>query len=137
MKATMHSNNEDVAIFACLLGCKVFAEWGAMRYEDLVSNDTLAELYKANAESLGVTFICADFLASTDMGNVSHEVPSIHPVYAIDTTAPNHSHAFTTAAITEKANERTLIASKAMAMTAIDVLCNSDLINKVKKDFNN
>ena len=51
MKATMHSNNEDVAIFACLLGCKVFAEWGAMRYEDLVSNDTLAELYKANAES--------------------------------------------------------------------------------------
>ena len=113
----------------------MFAEWGAMRYENLVSNDTLAELYKANAESLGVTFICADFLASTDMGNVSHEVPSIHPVYAIDTTAPNHSHAFTTAAITEKANERTLIASKAMAMTAIDVLCNSDLINKVKKDF--
>lgn len=137
MKATMHSNNEDVAIFPCLLGCKVFAEWGAMRYEDLVSNDTLAELYKANAESLGVTFICADFSASTDMGNVSHEVPSIHPVYAIDTTAPNHSHAFTTAAITEKANERTLIASKAMAMTAIDVLCNSDLIEKVRQDFKN
>ena len=69
------------------------------------------------------------------MGNVSRVVPSIHPMYSIGTTAPNHSHAFTTAAITEVAHEKTLIASKAMAMTAIDVLYNKDLIDQVRNDF--
>ena len=69
------------------------------------------------------------------MGNVSHVVPSTHVMYSIGSTAPNHSHAFTTAAITEVAHEKTLIASKAMAMTAIDVLCNKDLIDKVRNDL--
>ena len=99
------------------------------------SNNTLAELYEANAKALGVKFLDVEFSASTDMGNVSHVVPSIHPMYAIGTTAANHSHAFTTAAATELANEKTLVASKAMAMTAIDVLCDPDLIGKVQKDF--
>lgn len=108
------------------------------KYSHLDSNDTLVELYQANAESLGVTFPPgASFSASTDMGNVSHVVPSIHPMYSIGTTAPNHSHSFTTAAISEVAHERTLIASKAMAMTAIDMMCNEDLIDKVWKDFTN
>ena len=69
------------------------------------------------------------------MGNVSHVVPSIHPMYSIGTTAPNHSHAFTTAAATEEAHEKTLIASQAMAMTAIDVLCKQDFMGKVRIDF--
>ena len=102
----------------------------------MVVNSTLAELYQRNAESLGVTFPPqAEFTAGTDMGNVSHVVPAIHPMYAIGTTDANHSHAFTTAAATELAHEKTLIASKALAMTAIDVLCNPDLIDKVGNDF--
>ena len=69
------------------------------------------------------------------MGNVSHVVASIHPMYAIGTTAANHSHAFTSAAGTALAHEKTLIASKALTMTAIDVLCNPDVIVKVRNDF--
>ena len=108
------------------------------KYSHLDTNNTLAQLYQANAKTLGVTFPPeASFSASTDMGNVSHVVPSIHPMYSIGTTAPNHSHAFTTAAITELAHEKTLIASKAMAMTAIDVLCSKDLIGEVRNDFTN
>lgn len=120
-------------------GCKVAIEWMAStKYSHLDSNNTLVQLYQANAETLGVTFPPeASFSASTDMGNVSHVVPSIHPMYSIGTTAPNHSHAFTTAAITELAHEKTLIASKAMVMTAIDVFCSKDLIDKVRNDFTN
>ena len=112
-------------------------EWqSSTKYSHLDTNNTLAQLYQANAETLGVTFPPqAEFSASTDMGNVSHVVPSTHVMYSIGTTAPNHSHAFTTAAITELAHEKTLIASKAMAMTAIDVLCNQELIEKVRNDF--
>jgi hypothetical protein len=73
--------------------------------------------------------------ASTDMGNVSYEVPSIHPMYSIDTTAPNHSHGFTAAAATDNAHQKTLIAAKSMAMTAIDVMSNTDTLELVKKQF--
>lgn len=120
---------------ATATGCEVSVEWNPQRYLDVVSNNTLAELYQSNAKTLGVEFHGADFTASTDMGNVSHVVPSIHPMYSINTTAPNHSHAFTTAAATEVANQKTLVASKVMAMTAIDVLCDSDVIAKVRNDF--
>jgi len=121
---------------ASATGCQVSIEWISPRYSNLDTNHTLAQLYQANAESLAVTFPTQeDFPASTDMGNVSHIVPSIHPMYSIGTTAPNHSHAFTAAAVTEVAHEKTLIASKAMVMTAIDVLCNKDLIDKVRNDF--
>ncbi|XP_068722624.1 xaa-Arg dipeptidase-like [Montipora capricornis] len=117
-------------------GCEVSVEWNPVSYLDLVSNNTLAELYKDNAQTLGVEFHAgSDLTASTDMGNLSHVVPSIHPAYAIGSTAPNHSHAFTTAAATEEAHQKTLIASKVMAMTAIDVLCDPHLIDKVQNDF--
>ena len=118
------------------LGCEIAIEWIHPRYSNMDTNKTLAQLYQANAETLGVTFpIQEDFPISTDMGNVSHVVPSIHVMYSIGTTVANHSHAFTTAAATQLAHEKTLIASKAMAMTAIDVVCNQDLIDKVQNDF--
>ena len=117
-------------------GCKVTIEWIQPRHSNLDTNNALAQLYQTNAESLGVTFPPhQDFSASTDMGNVSHVVPSIHVMYSIGTTVANHSHAFTTAAATQLAHEKTLLASKAMAMTAIDVVCNQDLIDKVRSDF--
>lgn len=112
-------------------------EW-EVAYSNLVTNSTLAELYQANVKTLGITFSPLkdeEALGSTDMGNVSYVVPSTHVMYAIDSKAVNHSHAFTTAAITEIAHEKTLIASKGMAMTAIDVLCNPELMVKIKKDF--
>ena len=122
------------------LGCQVCIEWDPIRYSSMETNATLADLYQANAESLGVKYdplAKAEGRGSTDMGNVSHVVPSTHVLYAIDTEAGNHSHAFTAAAGTEAAHKKTLIASKAMAMTAIDVICNPELIKKVKEDFKN
>jgi len=115
----------------------VSLEW-EVSYSNLVTNSTLAELYQANVKTLGITFgplKDGEALGSTDMGNVSYIVPSTHVMYGIDSKAVNHSHAFTTAAITEIAHEKTLIASKGMAMTAIDVLCNPELMVKIKKDF--
>jgi len=115
----------------------VSLEWG-VHYSNVVTNSTLAELYQANVKTLGITFgplEDEEAMGSTDMGNVSYVVPSTHVLYSIDSKAVNHSHAFTTAAITEIAHEKTLIASKAMAMSAIDVLCNPELMIKIKKDF--
>ncbi len=72
---------------------------------------------------------------STDMGNVSKVVPSIHPFYKImDGVAP-HTPEFLEASKTEGAFEATLTAAAAMAMTVVDLLSNPGLMEQVKKDF--
>ena len=74
--------------------------WNPKPYANMVSNPILSRLYAESAEALGiVTDAPGDSSSgSTDMGNVSHVVPSIHPLFAIGTAAANHTRAFTEAA---------------------------------------
>ena len=106
----------------------------------MASNPKMASLYQTNAESLGVQFPSLQeqkekVLGSTDMGNVSHVIPSIHPLYSIDSMAVNHSYGFTAAAGSNIAHVKTLLAAKAMAMTAIDIFCSEELRQEVKDQF--
>ncbi len=69
----------------------------------MMTNQTVGSLYERNAQQLGVEFspdshLLNSLAGSTDMGNVSHIVPSIHPVFYIGTKATNHTRAFTEAA---------------------------------------
>ena len=71
------------------------------QYLDLNTNSKLAEIYQHHGESVGIKFSTDERLAtlfgSTDMGNLSYKVPSIHPLYDINTDLPNHSRGFTEA----------------------------------------
>ncbi|XP_031570355.1 peptidase M20 domain-containing protein 2-like [Actinia tenebrosa] len=121
-------------------GCTVKIEEPCLPYAELNTNPKLADVYKQHAESMGFKYLSKEEenklpLGSTDMGNVSYTVPSIHPLYSIDTTAPNHSHAFTAAAATDAAHHKTIIAAKAMAMTAIEVMSNPDTLKIMKSQF--
>ena len=86
--------------------------------------------YNEYMKSLGVTVIkkAEDNAAgSTDMGNVSHVVPSIHPLYNICMeNEANHTREFTEAANTPGVHEKTLIVAKALSLTCIDVLVGGD-----------
>ena len=78
-------------------------KWRPLLYENVMANAILAKLYEDNAKELGVTLEgVTNFQglgsASTDMGNVSHVVPSLHPTFFIGTSAVNHSRPFTDAA---------------------------------------
>ncbi len=73
--------------------------------------------------------------ASTDMGNVSHVVPSIHPIYAIGSGEMNHTREFTAVANTPEAHTATLTVAKAMAHTCIDVLTTGGLLEKIKHEL--
>ena len=63
----------------------------------------MSGIFKDNAEKVGVDFdkfgpkrLGDDpITASTDMGNVSYEVPSIHPMFYIGTDTLNHTREFT------------------------------------------
>ncbi|MHB8576419.1 MAG: hypothetical protein ACYDCQ_13925 [Dehalococcoidia bacterium] len=73
--------------------------------------------------------------ASSDMGNVSHVVPSIQPGYAIPCEAGNHNPGFTAAAATPQAHAAALRAAKAMAMTALDVCVLPDVLAAAQVEF--
>ncbi len=60
--------------------------------------------------------------ASTDMGNVSLALPSIHPVIGINSfPAVNHQPEFTAHCITQDADKALYDGAVAMAWTAIDM----------------
>lgn len=74
-------------------------------------------------------------IASTDMGNVSHAIPSIHPIFPIPCKNGNHTKEYTDAAGLLSAQEPTLNAAKAMAMTAVSVLRCPSILKEAKEQF--
>ncbi|KAG1437241.1 hypothetical protein G6F56_013201 [Rhizopus delemar] len=73
--------------------------------------------------------------ASTDMGNISYVVPTLHPIFSIDTDAYNHTVGFTRAAGTSEAHKRTLIAASCLSMTAVDASLDSAFFEKAVESF--
>ncbi|MEO8035001.1 MAG: amidohydrolase, partial [Acidobacteriota bacterium] len=101
---------------------------GQKPYAEMNHDVNMAAAYRRNAEALGRFFppLPADMLAraagSTDMGNVSLEIPSIHPWIGIGSMpAMNHTPEFTAHCVTEAADNAVIDGSLAMAWTAIDM----------------
>lgn len=115
-------------------------EWNERPYSSIATNEVMAQLYQTNAESLGLTFEPRAeqekmAVGSTDMGNVSHVKPSIHPFFDIATTVPNHTAPFTAASARPEAHKMSLLQSKILAMVALDVMCDEGLIMDIQEDF--
>ena len=106
-------------------------------YLEILNNPTLAETFGENWGDLGASFEdIYDIGASTDMGNVSYIVPSIHPIYRVGSGSElNHTREFTAMTNTPEAHAETLVAAKAMAHTCIDVLTTDGLLEEIEKTF--
>jgi amidohydrolase len=120
-------------------GAHLEYRWGDISYAPMRNNLTLAQLFRQNMESLGRKVRLADpssAFGSTDMGNVSQLVPSIHPMVAI---APEeistHSLEFASAAASEAGSQGLFDAAKALAMTVVDLVANPEIITKIKEEF--
>ena len=73
---------------------------------------------------------------SSDIGNVSQVVPAIHPYISIcDDSIAGHSQEFTKASASKKGHAAMLTAAKALAMTAIDLFTDSEMMAQVKEEF--
>lgn len=119
-------------------GCKVeILDKGS--YLDIISNRVLAKLYSTHLETVGIVQYEYEHRAawSTDMGNVSYVVPSIHPSYLIGSGKEvNHTREFTSIANTVEAHDKTLAIGKAMALTCVDVISGGEeLIQQIKTEF--
>jgi metal-dependent amidase/aminoacylase/carboxypeptidase family protein len=95
-------------------------------YADMRHDKDLAAAYKKNAEAIGrvftnLTAVLERAAGSTDMGNVSLVLPSIHPMIGIGSwPAVNHQPEFTEHCATEQADQAVLDGALALAWTAID-----------------
>ena len=119
-------------------GARLEYRWRDRTYAPMKNNMTLAGLFKQNLESLGRKVEAFDprfGLGSTDMGNVSQVVPSIHPAIAI---APRdvliHTPEFAAATVSDAGHNGLLDAAKAMAMTVADIL-QSGTIDRIRQEF--
>jgi amidohydrolase len=119
-------------------GARLEYKWGDRAYAPMKNNSTLAELFKQNLESLGRCVEAFDTrfgFGSTDMGNVSQVVPSIHPTIAIASPEVHiHTQEFASVSVSESGNEGLVDAAKAMAMTVVDIL-QPGMLDRIKQEF--
>jgi metal-dependent amidase/aminoacylase/carboxypeptidase family protein len=74
-------------------------------------------------------------LYGTDLGQVSHVVPSLHPFIGVGGTAPNNTAAFTPLADTDEAYRAMLDGAVALAQSAIDAATDPDLNAHLLRQF--
>lgn len=101
------------------------------------NNAVLAERFGANLAAYGVLAgPQPDNLGSSDMGNVSHILPTIHPSIAIcPAGVPGHSIEFRDAAGSADADEVTLLVATVIAQTACELLTDPDLVAAAWREF--
>jgi amidohydrolase len=120
-------------------GARLKYRWGDISYAPMRNNITMANLFIANMGLLGrqVKLLDPDqSFGSTDMGNVSQLVPSIHPSVAIAPRGVSvHSPRFAEAAASEAGSQGMVDAAKAVAMTVVDLLSSRQTANRVRKEF--
>jgi amidohydrolase len=112
---------------ALATGCRLVMEKKGHRYKDMRTDPLLAELYAANSRRLGrdmhfVADLPPQTSGSTDMGNVSHECPSLHPMldlYAYPIV--NHQKEFAALTVTDVGDQAIRDGALAMAGTIIDL----------------
>jgi metal-dependent amidase/aminoacylase/carboxypeptidase family protein len=103
-------------------------------YAELSHDLDIAAIYRRNAEALGRSFPdpTTEGAGSTDMGNVSQVIPSIHPRIGIDSLpAVNHQPEFAAHCITEAADNAITDGALAMAWTVIDMAQDTTLRNRL------
>jgi amidohydrolase len=107
-------------------GAKVEIVGGDKPYAEVLHDQTLAAIYGRNSERLGRGFPNAAEWekkpsGSTDMGNVSLAMPSIHPMIGINSLpAVNHQPEFAHHCATADADHALCDGALAMAWTCID-----------------
>ena len=124
---------------AAAAGCDVEIEWEDPAYADMNDNPTLLDRYLANLGALGRTVTPdpgARVVGSTDMGNVSYAVPSIHPMIKVaPDDVPIHTPDFADYARGPSGDAAVIDGAKVLAMTALDCWLDDAVLPAMKAEF--
>ena len=107
-------------------GCTFKTESPDYRYTEVLNNKVMYDLFIENSKDVGREMLYEDSslqgLGSTDMGNVSLAMPSIHPMLSIDAgKAVNHQPEFAAATITKGGHKAIFDGAYSMATTIVDL----------------
>ena len=122
---------------ALALGAECKIEIDPPKLDPMKRNSVLEAAITANLEALGITPDSDDGRrGSSDIGNLSHYLPSMHPVLAIvDPDIPGHSVDFCEATTNDRGRRTLLNAAKMLAMTAYDYLTSAEMRRQVAVEF--
>ena len=122
---------------AIATGARLDVQSASPSYAEVNHDRELAALYRRNAEDLGRFFPDLSHLGkrstgSTDMGNVSQALPSIHPTIGLGCyPVVNHQPEFAAYCATPVADQALYDGAVAMAWTAIDVAADGSLRDRL------
>jgi amidohydrolase len=121
-------------------GCTMEIEWLDPAYADMVDNDAIVARYTANAGALGRTVADPSrdgrVVGSTDMGNVSYAVPSIHPMIQVAPSGvPIHTPAFAGFAGGAEGDRAVIDGAKALAWTVADLWLDEALLPQARAEW--
>ncbi|MGZ4699936.1 MAG: amidohydrolase [Ilumatobacteraceae bacterium] len=121
----------ECAATAC--ACTIDHEWHGHTYADMIDNGPMVAAYVTNAARVGRVVVDPvavgrRVVGSTDMGNISYLVPSIHPMIkvAADGVAI-HTLEFAEWARSADGDRAVLDGAKMMAMTIVDLWTSAEL----------
>ncbi|MEH7095125.1 M20 family metallopeptidase [Neobacillus vireti] len=121
-----------------MTGAEVHIENYELSYDNMVTNQTLSQLFTSNLLTTGVMQVekAKDSYGSIDMGNVSHVVPAIHPYIGLDSPGlVAHTREFADLTITDNSHQILSRGALALALTGYDLITNKDVFEKMKNEF--
>ena len=133
-------------VVACLeagataAGVEIKCQCKAPIYADMINNQAMLELYARNTAATGRVVSeprsSDSVVGSTDMGNVSHAVPSIHPMIKV---APDdvaiHTPEFAHYAKSPSGDQAVLDGAKMMAMTVADLWLEPNALDRAADEL--
>jgi amidohydrolase len=111
-------------------GTRAEVERATLRYEHFRDSGPLSETFAEHLSETGIALTPPApgvHLGSSDIGNVSTRVPSIHPFVAIMDDGSDHTPEFAAAAASPRARDVLVAVTGALACTAADLLLDADL----------
>ncbi|MET3164853.1 UNVERIFIED_ORG: amidohydrolase [Arthrobacter sp. UYEF10] len=144
IRATENADWKDARerVRACLegaataTGCQVSVEQTEQPYAPMRQNEEIAGYWDTNLEHLGYELGApdGDGGGSTDMGNISQFLPSIHPMITLrDSEAVPHTIDFAEAAVSPAGDEAMLNGALGLALTVADVTENQELVARLRE----
>ncbi len=130
-------------VIACAEGAAIATgarlEWHEYMkpYLSSIPNSVLGRTLRVNLEAIGrdVKDLEDPTGASTDFGNVSQAIPAATAMIGIcDEDAGWHSPEVAASTKTERGHQSLIAAAKTLAMTALDLLNNPDLLTEAKRE---
>ncbi len=106
--------------------------------DNLLLNSSYNAVFKEVVEELGETVVEGGDkgIGSTDSGNISQVVPTIHPYIKIGTSELiPHTVPFREAAASPKGDQALITGAKALALTALKLITDADTLAQIKAEF--